>query len=178
MLILRDVLGYPARETADLPGCRVDAVNNAIKRARATLEGVDGAGPTSGTTADRPPDGRALVERFADAFIALDVDAMVEMMSEDVWLRMPPLPFEYRGRQSAREFFQAVSRLRRPAPLLVATAANTQPAWGDYRADPVTGLLHLTGIEVLTLSGGFVTEINRFEATIAPWFGLPRTLDP
>ena len=87
-------------------------------------------------------------------------------------------PFEYHGRQSAREFFSAVSRLRRPAPLLVATVANTQPAWGDYRADPVTGLLHLTGIEVLTLSGGFVTEINRFEATIAPWFGLPRTLDP
>jgi hypothetical protein len=62
--------------------------------------------------------------------------------------------------------------------VLVATRANTQPAWGEYRADPATGVLHLTGIEVLTLSGGFIAELNRFEATVAPWFGLPRTLDP
>ena len=179
VLILRDVLGYPARETADLTGMSVDAVNNAIKRARTKLaEGGTKASTSRPLDDPDSADGKALVARFAAAFVALDVDAMVEMMSEDVWLRMPPLPSEYHGRESAREFFTAVSRLRRSTPVLVATRANTQPSWGDYRADPVTGLLHLAGIELLTLSAGFVSEINRFEATIAPWFGLPRTLDP
>jgi RNA polymerase sigma-70 factor (ECF subfamily) len=176
VLILRDVLGYPARETADLTGMSVVAVNNAVKRARATLAGAS-ATPTTAAEASSP-DVEALVARFADAFVASDVDAMVDLMSEDVWLRMPPLPFEYHGREAAREFFTAVSSPLRPAPVLGATRANTQPAWADYRADPVTGLLHLTGIEVLDVSAGLVTEITRFEATVAPWFGLPRTLDP
>jgi RNA polymerase sigma-70 factor (TIGR02960 family) len=172
VLILRDVLGYPAKETAELTGMTLDAVNNAVKRARARLEHLPEV------NAELSVDEAAVVARFTDAFVELDVDAMVALMSEDVWLRMPPLPFEYHGREAAHEFFTAVSGHRRSAPTLVPTRANAQPAWGDYRADPVTGLLHLTGIEVLTVVDGQVTELNRFEATVAGWFGLPRTLEP
>jgi RNA polymerase sigma-70 factor (TIGR02960 family) len=172
VLILRDVLGYPARETAEITGLSLDVVNNDVKRARAALK--DGVGDGS----RRTPEDDVLVERFVEAFVAFDVDAMVGLMSEDVWLRMPPLPVEYHGRAAAHQFFSVVAAQRRSVPTVVPTRANSQPAWGDYRADPATGLLHLSGIEVLTVAGGLVTELIRFESTVAPWFGLPRTLRP
>jgi RNA polymerase sigma-70 factor (ECF subfamily) len=175
VLILRDVLGYPARETADLLGMSLDAVNNAVKRARAALEQV---GPAA-TGRPRPQrEDEDLLERFVDAFLAFDVDAIVALMSDDVWLRMPPAPFEYHGREAAHRFFTAVASFRRPVQRLVPTRANTQPAWGEYREDSATGLLHLTGIEVVAVQAGLVTELTRFENTVAPWFGLPRTLEP
>jgi RNA polymerase sigma-70 factor (TIGR02960 family) len=176
VLILRDVLGYPARDTAQILGIPLVAVNNDVTRARATLARGDVG--TSRTPTPPTPDEDALVEKFVEAFVAFDVDAMVGLMSEDVWLRMPPLPFEYHGRAAAHQFFTVVAARRRSAPTVVPTRANDQPAWGDYRPDPVTGLLHLTGIEVLTVAEGLVTELTRFEGTVAPWFGLPRTLHP
>jgi hypothetical protein len=91
---------------------------------------------------------------------------------------MPPAPFEYHGRDAAHEFFSALAAHRRPIALLVPTRANTQPAWGQYRSDPTTGLLHLTSIEVAAVSNGLLTELTKFETTVAPWFGLPRTLTP
>ena len=124
------------------------------------------------------PDDDRVVERFVTAFLDFDVDAIIELMSDDVWVRMPPVAFEYHGRAAAREFFSAIAGNRRRTARLVPTSANTQPAWGDYRADPVTGLLHLTGIEVVNVAGGRITELIRFEGTVAPWFGLPRTLNP
>lgn len=177
VLILRDVLGYPARDTAEILGIPLDAVNNDAKRARAALTD-NGADGTSRTPAPPTPDDDALVERFVEAFVAFDVDAMVGLMSEDVWLRMPPLPVEYHGRTAAHQFFTVVAAHRQATPTLVRTRANAQPAWGDYRPDPTTGLLHLTGIEVLTVADGLVTGLTRFEGTVAPWFGLPRTLNP
>jgi RNA polymerase sigma-70 factor (ECF subfamily) len=60
---------------------------------------------------------------------------------------------------------------------LVPVRANRQPAWGEYRRDPTTGRLYITGIEVVALAGDQVREITRFDATAAPHFGLPRTLD-
>jgi len=175
-LILRDVLGYPAAQTADLMGTSVDAVNNALKRARATLGARGTAAPDH--PAPSSPEEAQVLERFVDAFLAFDVDAMVGLMSDDVWLRMPPSPFEYHGREAAHRFFSTVAAGRRPTARLVPTRANTHPAWGEYRSDPVTGLLHLTGIEVVAISGGLITELTRFECTVAPWFGLPRTLNP
>jgi RNA polymerase sigma-70 factor (TIGR02960 family) len=175
VLVLRDVLGYPARDTAEILGLSLDAVNNDVKRARAALGAEADGGPPR---TPHPPADDALVEKFVEAFVAFDVDAMVALMSEDVWLRMPPLPFEYHGRVAAHQFFSVVATQRRSLPFVVRTRANDQPAWGDYRADPVTGLLHLTGLEVLTVADGLVTELTRFEGVVAPWFGLPRTLKP
>jgi RNA polymerase sigma-70 factor (ECF subfamily) len=176
VLILRDVLGYPAREAADLLGMSLDAVNNAVKRARAAL-GQAGPAPTGRRTLSSAEEDD-LLERFVDAFLAFDVDAIVALMSDDVWLRMPPAPFEYHGREAAHRFFTAIAEYRRPTSRLVPIRANTQPAWGEYRADPTTGLLHLVGIEVVAVEAGLVTELTRFEGTVAPWFGLPRTLEP
>jgi RNA polymerase sigma-70 factor (ECF subfamily) len=175
-LILRDVLGYPAGDTADLLGITVVAANNALKRARASLKR---SGPRASGRATPPTkEDEALLRRFVDAFMTFDVDTMVALMSDDVWLRMPPAPFEFHGREAARQFFSAVAAQRRPAARIVPTAANGHPAWGAYRPDPTTGLLHLTSIEVAAVADGFITELTRFESTVAPWFGLPRTLTP
>jgi len=108
--------------------------------------------------------------------MAFDVDAMVDMMSEDVWLKMPPAPYEYYGRDAAHQFFSALAERRHPTALLVPTRANTHPAWGQYRSDPTTGLLHLVAIEVAAVNDGLITELSRFEPTVGPWFGLSKTL--
>lgn len=174
MLLLRDVLGYRASEAAQLLGLTEDAVTNALKRARATMDSTRPHGPPP-----PPPGGaeeRALVERFVAAFTDLDVDALVALMTDDAWVRMPPLPFEYRGTAAAHRFFTATAVHRRHIARLVPVRANGQPAWGGYRRDPVTGVLHLSGVEVITLAGDRISEIARFETTLAPHFGLPRIL--
>jgi RNA polymerase sigma-70 factor (ECF subfamily) len=89
---------------------------------------------------------------------------------------MPPAPFEYHGTAAAHGFFTAVDAHRRGTDRMVPVRANGQPAWGEYRRDPVTGVLHLAGIDVVGLAGGRIREITRFENAVAPYFGLPRTL--
>jgi RNA polymerase sigma-70 factor (TIGR02960 family) len=174
VLLLRDVLGYRASETARLLGLTEDAVTNALRRARATMESARPSGPPS-----PPPGGpqeRALVDRFVAAFTDLDVDALVALMTDDAWVRMPPLPFEYRGTAAVHRFFTATAPHRGQIARLVPVRANGQPAWGEYRRDVVTGALRLGGVEVITLAGDRISEITRFETTVGPYFGLPRTL--
>ncbi len=175
VLLLRDVLGYRARETAELLGLTEDAVTSALKRARATM-----GAPRSPDLPPPPPDGpeeRALLDRFVAAFTALDVDALIELMTDDVWVRMPPLPFEYRGTAAARRFFTAIDAHRRGIARMVPVRANGQPAWGEYVRDPVTGRLHVVGVLVIGLAGDRISEITHFETALAPHCGLPRTLD-
>jgi RNA polymerase sigma-70 factor (ECF subfamily) len=175
VLLLRDVLGYRASETAELLGLTEDAVTGALKRARATMDATRTSGPPP--PAPDSPEERALLDRFVAAFTELDVDALIALMTDDAWVRMPPLPFEYRGTQAAHRFFTALNAHRRGIARMVPVRANGQPAWGEYRRDPTTGVLHVTGIEVVGLAGDRISEIIRFEAALAPYFGLPRTLD-
>ena len=176
VLLLRDVLGYRARETAELLGLTEDAVTNALKRARATMQ----ANHALPAVRSSPPDSRSdqeLLDRFVAAFVSDDVDALVALMTDDVWVRMPPLPFEYRGTAAAHRFFTAIDGHRRTLAQMVPVRANRQPAWGEYVRDPVTGGLHLVGVLVVAVAGDRIMEITHFETTVAPWLGLPRTLD-
>ena len=175
VLLLRDVLGYRASETAELLGLTEDAVTSALKRARATMDAArstDAPAPTPGG-----PQERALLDRLVAAFTEHDIDALVALMTDDAWVRMPPLPFEYRGTAAVHGFFTAVYHHWREIDRLVPVRANGQPAWGEYRHDPVTGVLHVTGVYVIGLAGDRIREMTRFEAALAPYFGLPRTLD-
>jgi RNA polymerase sigma-70 factor (TIGR02960 family) len=173
VLLLRDVLGYRASETAELLGLTEDAVTSALKRARATID----AAPSP----DPPPPGtrqeRALLDRFVAAFTELDLDALVALMTDDAWVRMPPLPLEYRGTAAVRRFFTAIHVHLRRIDRMVPVRANRQPAWGEYIRDPITGVLHLTGVIVVGLAGDRIREITRFETALAPYLSLPRTLD-
>jgi RNA polymerase sigma-70 factor (ECF subfamily) len=174
VLLLGDVLGYRAAETADLLGLTPNAVTSALKRARSTMAAARDDHPAP--PAPGGPEERELLERFVTAFTELDVDQLISMMTDDVWVRMPPAPFEYRGVDAARRFFTAVDAHRRGTERMLPVRANGQPAWGEYRRDPVTGVARLAGIEVIGLAGDRVCEITRFDCTVAPHLGLPRTL--
>ena len=131
--------------------------------------------PRPAAASTRGPEERALLERFVTAFSELDVDALVAMMTDDSWVRMPPLPFEYRGTEAVHRFFTATEVHRRGIVRMVPVRANGQPAWGEYSRDPVTG--RYVWASRRRLAGDRLSEIIRFETDLAPYFGLPRTLD-
>ena len=177
-LVLRDVLGFRAAETAATLDCTVDAANNLLKRARATI--ADHLPPGGRDRAPLP--GSALEQqitaRFADAFERGDVRAIVALLTDDAWLTMPPLPFEYQGHDTIANFLDAVSfrhGVRRSR--LVPTRANGQPAFGRYVSDAHAPVAHAHGLIVLTLAGDRISVITGFvDNSVLPRFGLPRTL--
>ncbi|MFC5728112.1 MULTISPECIES: sigma-70 family RNA polymerase sigma factor [Nocardioides] len=173
VLLLRDVLGYRAAEAATLLGLTEEAVTSALKRARATMDGSRSSDPPPAPSGPGEGD---LLARFVTAFTEGDVDELIALMTDDVWVRMPPAPFEYHGAAAAHRFFTAVDAHRRGTDRMVPVRANGQPAWGEYRRDPVTGISHLAGIQVIALAGDRICEVTRFETTVAPYFSLPRTL--
>jgi RNA polymerase sigma-70 factor (TIGR02960 family) len=174
VLILRDVLDFPAREVAGMLETTEQSVTSALKRARATvareLPQADQAPPAPNSPAEQD-----LVNRFVRAFESSDVDALVALMTDDVWVRMPPVPMEYQGRELARRFFTTVGFRQGRRFRLVPTRANGQPAFGVYLHDPFAPVAHALGLLVITLAGDRVSAITRFDPTFAR-FGLPRTL--
>jgi len=171
-LILRDVLGFHVSEAADILGVSEQSVASALKRARATLA------RHLPREAPPPPHSAAeqqLVARLTLAFEEADVDGIVALLTDDAWLAMPPVPLEYQGRELAGRFFTLVFRQRRRYRL-IATRANGQPAFGVYVGDPHTAVLRANGLLVLTLAGDRVSTITRFDNSVIPRFGLPRTL--
>lgn len=174
VLILREVLGYHANEVADMLDSTVESVNSALQRARASLRRRL---PPIGDREPPPaPDSRtehALVAKFVRAWESGDVDALVTLLTSDVSVSMPPIPFEYHGRDVVARFCASI--MRRRLHDLVPTRANGQPAFGAYlRAS--TGIRHGTGLFVLTLTGDRICAMTRFDNSVLPSFGLPRSL--
>ncbi len=162
VLVLRDVLDFSALEVASMLDSSVDSVTSALKRARAGLRPRLPATPTAS-----PPDS-ALVTRFVTAYEAADVEALVDLLTDDVFVSMPPMPFEYEGREAVRAFCANLFATRRYQ--LIPTSANGQPAFGTY----VNG--QGTGIVVLTLRGDRISAMTRFDDVVLPFFDLPPSL--
>ena len=175
VLILRDVLGFHASEVAGMLDSTVESVNSALKRARASLQRQQPAAaghdrpPASGSAAED-----AIVARFVRAYESADLDALVALLTDDVFVSMPPMPFEYQGPDVVARFCASLFGAGRRFDL-VPTRANGQPAFGAYLRAP-TGIRHGTGLYVLTLKGDRICAMTRFEASVLPWFGLPRSL--
>jgi RNA polymerase sigma-70 factor (TIGR02960 family) len=169
VLVLRDVLGFHASEVADMLDTTVDSVNSALKRARAGLQQRREAPPARDSATER-----AVVAEFARAYQAADLDAVVALLTDDVFTSMPPMPFEYEGRDAAARFLASIFGAGRRFAL-VPTRANGQPAFGAYLRAP-DGSAHGVGLFVLTLSGDRICAMTRFENSVLPWFGLPRSL--
>jgi RNA polymerase sigma-70 factor (TIGR02960 family) len=175
-LILRDVLDFPASEVAAMLATSEQSVTSALKRARSTLSRQM---PSADEEPAVPPNSQAerdLIARMVEAFEAADVDAIVALMTEDAWLRMPPVPLEYQGRQLIREFYATVAFRQGRRYRIVQTRANGQPALAVYLRDPVNGVARAFGLVVLTLTGDRVSAMTRFDNAALPAFGLPRTL--
>ena len=175
VLILRDVLGFHANEVADMLETTVESVNSALKRARAGLERRRAepadreAPPAPGSSSED-----AIVAKFVGAWESADVDSLVALLTDDVFISMPPMPFEYEGRDIGGRFLASIFNAGRRHDL-VPTRANGQPAFGSYlRA--ATSVRHGVGLYVLTLSGERICAMTRFDNSVLPSFGLPRSL--
>jgi RNA polymerase sigma-70 factor (ECF subfamily) len=175
VLILRDVLGFHASEVADMLDSTVESVKSALKRARASLEQrwppADDREPPPAVGS---PTEDALVAKFVRAWESADLDALVALLTDDVFMSMPPMPFEYEGRDVVARFCACLFGAGRRT-VLVPTRANGQPAFGTYLRTP-GGIRHGTGLYVLTLTGDRICAMTRFENSVLPSFGLPRSL--
>jgi RNA polymerase sigma-70 factor (TIGR02960 family) len=175
-LILRDVLEFSGREVADLLNTTEESVSSSLKRARANLT-------REMPTVDQPPPAahspaeQELLANLVRAFEDSDVDGLVALMTDDVWVRMPPVPLEYQGRELAGRFFSTIAFRQGRRYRFVPTRANGQPAYGVYLLDPLTQVAHAFGLFVITLSGDRISAMTRFDQGVFPRFGLPRTLD-
>jgi RNA polymerase sigma-70 factor (TIGR02960 family) len=174
VLILRDVLGFHASEVAGMLDSTVESVNSALKRARVSLQrrraaAVAGPPPTAGSPAED-----AIVAKFARAWQSADLDGLVGLLTDDVFISMPPMPYAYEGRDVVAGFCASLFGAGRRFDL-VPTRANGQPAFGAYLRDPA-GIRHGTGLYVLTLTGDRICAMTRFDNSVLPWFGLPRSL--
>ena len=178
VLVLRDVLGFRAAEVAGMLDVTEHSVTNALKRARATLAAAQLPGPGR-DQAPLPHSARErkLVADFTVAFENGDVAAILALLTEDVWLTMPPLPLEYQGLVATGHFLSTVALRDGRRFRLVPTRANGQPAFGCYLIDPGTPIAHAHGLLVLTLAGDRISALTRFmDNALLPPFGLPRTL--
>ena len=112
--------------------------------------------------------------KFARAWESADLDTLVALLTDDVFIAMPPVPFGYEGRDAVTSYCAALFAAGRGFDL-VPVRANGQPAFGIYLRGP-DGVRHATAFYVLTLAGGRICALTRFEANVLPWFGLPRSL--
>jgi RNA polymerase sigma-70 factor (ECF subfamily) len=181
ILILRDALGWSAKETARLLDETVASVNSALNRARTSMRKRlprqrlewSAATPTSAEM--------SLLERYMDATDRADVAALTALLSEEARLTMPPYPTWFQGRDDIATSLALATDPASPTYLgefrTMATAANRQPAVAAYVRRPGDSEFRALGIDVLRLEGGLVVEITRFiRADIFEAFGLKSTL--
>jgi RNA polymerase sigma-70 factor (ECF subfamily) len=172
VLILRDVLGWSAKETAEALEDSVAAVNSALQRARAGVEGARRHIPAPGGRE------RALVKRFMAAWDAVDVDGLVALLTKDALMTMPPERMRFASARAIGDFFGSVPQDGRLDEIrLVPTSVNRQPALAAYsRGDD--GKHRPYGLMVLQIEGDLISGIVGFPD---PWLfersGLPAELN-
>jgi RNA polymerase sigma-70 factor (TIGR02960 family) len=172
VLVLRDVLGFPAGEAAGILGTTQAAVNSALIRARA---GLRPDRDPHDVPVPKSPAEAAIVDRFVSAFERFDLDELVALLTDDARLTMPPEPAEHRGPQPIAGFLLE-SHLGLDLKF-VPTRANSQPALVLYLPDPSAPIWRACGLIVLTLRGNQIHALTRFaDLGLLARFGFPRTL--
>jgi RNA polymerase sigma-70 factor (TIGR02960 family) len=169
VLILRDVLGMSAAETAEALEMSVAATNSALQRARATLdERLPAPTPPS-------PDEHALLERFIEAHERADPALAVAMVAEDIRITMPPHPWVFDGFEAIRPLIEQ-GLTEAGVWRLVPTRANRMPAAANYLKAPGGREFRAFKVDVLRIEGDRIKEITTFDATLFDAFGLPAVL--
>ncbi|WP_163512528.1 RNA polymerase subunit sigma-70 [Fodinicola acaciae] len=173
VLVLREVLEFSAGEVAAQLETTVAAVNSALQRARAALAG---AGELGDLKEPDDPDARAVIHRYAQAFEAADVPALVRLLTDDAVLEMPPVPLWYRGSRDYGLFMDRVFQMRGTGWLTRQLTANGQPAFAAYASEPGGGH-QLHTLQVLTVAKGQVTHNVVFaDPRVFEAFELPRRI--
>ncbi|WP_410643236.1 RNA polymerase subunit sigma-70 [Amycolatopsis sp. lyj-346] len=176
VLILRDVLGWPAKEVAELLGDSVNSVNSALQRARAGMREHLPAERQDWTGGEEDTGTRALVRRFTEASVAVDIERIAALLRDDVRCSMPPTPGLYIGRDAVvkdwiEDGFENMTGLRG-----VPTFVNRQPAVAFYLWQEAAGAYLPLTLDVLRVTGGAITEITTFHADRFPRLGVPDRL--
>jgi RNA polymerase sigma-70 factor (ECF subfamily) len=172
VLILRDVLGWSAKEAAQTLDDSLAAVNSALQRARARLHTARGH---TDVPAERE---RVLVQRFMAAWDAVDIDGLVALLTEDAVMTMPPERMQIAGARAIGDFFGSVPQSGRLDEIqLLPTSSNRQPALAAYALGG-DGKLRPYGLMVLDIDGDRIASILGFPD---PWLfeqcGLPAVLE-
>jgi RNA polymerase sigma-70 factor, ECF subfamily len=177
VLILRDVLDWPASDTAAVLEMSLAAVNSALQRARATMhERLPATRLEWATAADAEDAERSLLQTYVEAFERHDDRQLVALLREDVRMAMPPHPTWYEGREAVAAFLAGVAfRPGSEAHRFVPTRANRQPAFGVYRGEGADA--RPFAINVVQIESGRVADMHFFKyPELFPAFGLPKTL--
>ncbi|MFE6331661.1 RNA polymerase subunit sigma-70 [Streptomyces sp. NPDC057806] len=176
VLILRDVLGWPAKDAAQLLGDSVNSVNSALQRARAGMREHLPAERQDWTGSEQDPATRELVRRYTDASVATDLDTLATLLRDDVRCSMPPTPGLHIGRDAVvtdwiDSGFQDMQGLR---PVL--TSVNRQPAIAFYHWQEDQGAYVPLTLDVLRIVNGTIAEIVTFHNDQFPRLALPERL--
>ena len=163
VLILREVLGFSAQETADTLDTSVVSVNSALQRARATIEKrlpEQSQQETLKALGDEKL--REIVEQYADAWERNDVDVVVSLLAEDAAFTMPPMARWFRGHDRIRAFLEMWSMLPEWGWKSIPTTANGQPALAFYSWDEEKQARVPFAVNVLTFEGDRIKEVDAF----------------
>jgi RNA polymerase sigma-70 factor (TIGR02960 family) len=176
-LLLRDVLGMPATETASLLDTTVAAANSALQRARATMQEHLPSHRLDWSVPEPSAEERELLERFIDAHERCDAKAAVAIASEDVRVTMPPYQFCYDGLETVAPLIERAFGPDRDGDWrLVPTMANRMPTAASYLRRPGDAEFRAFKLDVLRIEDGAIAEITTFGTTLFPAFELPPTL--
>ncbi len=175
ILILRDVLGWSARETAALLDTTVQSVNAALQRARSTLRTLR-RGERRDAAATRTERERDLLERFMTAWENKDAHALTVLLRDDARWSMPPAPLWFDGRAAIERLFALFPMERRGDFRMLPTAANRQPAAAGYLRPHGQSSFRLTGVAVLRVEDDQIAEVISFSPVLVSQFRLPPML--
>ena len=180
VLILRDVLGFSAKEVAATLEMTPAAVDTALQRAHKT---VDDRLPARSQQATLHALGderlREIVDCFVDAWERADVGSVVAMLAHDATITMPPRPTWYRGQDAVASFLGAVALADGTRWRLLPVKANGQLAFGEYRWNETTQRFIAEAVTVLTIADALIADITAFRRPdLFAHFGLPEQLEP
>src|SRR6516164_4220378 len=173
-LIARDVLGWPASETASALGTSVAAANSALQRARATMQSH--LPPRRADWSAREPTAveRELTEQFIAAHERLDTEAAVAIAARDIRITMPPSPWCFDGADAIRPLVAEAAVMGEWR--LLPVGANRMPAAASYLRRPGDREFRAFKFDVMRIEAGIIAEITTFNADLFPAFGLAPTL--
>jgi RNA polymerase sigma-70 factor, ECF subfamily len=179
VLILREVLGFSAREVSEALDTTVASVNSALQRARSAVEERLPERSQQATLRSLGDEQmRELVDAYVEAWARADVDTLRALLADDAVFSMPPWPMWWRGGDAIAGFAETAVEVCNESRK-VATRANGQLAIASYSLDPATGRSEAGAIDVFTFEGAVIKEITAFVTPeIFPRFGLPPVLAP
>jgi RNA polymerase sigma-70 factor (TIGR02960 family) len=173
-LIARDVLGWPASETAAALGTSVAAANSALQRARATMQSHLPDTRAEWSAREPSAEERKLVEQFIAAHERLDTEAVIAIAARDIRVTMPPLPYCFQGTEAIRPLMADAAAMGEWR--LVPAGANRMPAAASYLRRPGDSVFRAYKLDVMSVEGAVIAEITTFPADHFAAFGLPPTL--